>query len=68
MWSFDRIFIGGSGGNRKSILEKTDALLFPGGRVVVNAITLDTVTESHRFFSSLDYDIAVIQASITRFE
>jgi cobalt-precorrin-6B (C15)-methyltransferase len=40
--SFDRILIGGSGGNLGAILEALPALLRPGGRVVCNTACLET--------------------------
>jgi cobalt-precorrin-6B (C15)-methyltransferase len=43
-WSFDRILVGGSGGNLAAILEALPALLRPGGRVVCNTACLETTT------------------------
>jgi precorrin-6Y C5,15-methyltransferase (decarboxylating) CbiT subunit len=40
--SFDRILVGGSGGNMGGLLEALPALLRPGGRVVCNTACLET--------------------------
>ena len=40
--SFDRVLVGGSGGNLEAILAALPALLRPGGRVVCNTACLET--------------------------
>jgi len=40
--SFDRILVGGSGGNLAAILDSLPMLLRPGGRVVCNTVCLET--------------------------
>lgn len=60
----DRVFIGGSGGNLEDIfaliLEKN-----PAARVVVNAVTLETVGEAQRCFErfGLDYEAVCVNAA-----
>ena len=64
--SFDRVFIGGSGGNIKGILEFVHNEIEDQGRIVITAITLDTLFEVVSFFKSMKYNHEIIQASITR--
>jgi precorrin-6Y C5,15-methyltransferase (decarboxylating) len=44
----DAVFVGGSKGSMDGIIEAALDRLRPGGRLVVNAITLDNVTEAYR--------------------
>ncbi len=63
----DRVFIGGSGGQFKEILEYACAKLPRGGRVVINAVVLETLTaavEMLRLFHFSDLDIT--QVSVTK--
>ena len=46
----DVVFIGGSGGNLNEILKFADTLLKPGGRLVLSAVTLETVATGTAFF------------------
>lgn len=39
----DVIFIGGSGGHLKAILDTASEMLKPGGRLVINAVTVETL-------------------------
>ncbi|KAA0891767.1 precorrin-6y C5,15-methyltransferase (decarboxylating) subunit CbiE [Oryzomonas rubra] len=45
----DRVFIGGSGGHLEEIIIAVDGRLKPEGVVVLNAVTLDTLTKSVEF-------------------
>ncbi|QEM69644.1 precorrin-6y C5,15-methyltransferase (decarboxylating) subunit CbiE [Geobacter sp. FeAm09] len=45
----DRVFIGGSGGHLEEIIVTVDSRLKPEGLVVLNAVTLDTLTKSVEF-------------------
>ncbi|KAB0667400.1 precorrin-6y C5,15-methyltransferase (decarboxylating) subunit CbiE [Oryzomonas japonica] len=45
----DRVFIGGSGGHLEEIIITVDSRLKPEGVVVLNAVTLDTLTKSVEF-------------------
>ncbi len=60
-----RIIIGGTGGKSREIFELARDRLLPGGRVVVNAVTLDTLQETMRFFDC-QWQTEVIQVSINR--
>ena len=64
---FDRVFIGGSGGSLAGILEWVHDNIGPGGRIVVNAITLDTLHASRQFFADRGYrDVEIIQVAISK--
>jgi precorrin-6Y C5,15-methyltransferase (decarboxylating) len=62
----DRVFIGGSGGHLWKILEAADGRLATGGRVVLNAVTLDTLTAATEFFENAGYDLEVTTVNISR--
>ncbi len=62
----DRVFIGGSGGHLWSILEAVDGRLASGGRVVLNAVTLDTLTSATEFFENTGYQLEVTAVNISR--
>lgn len=62
----DRVFLGGTSGNLEEILN----LVFtknPAARVVVNAVTLETLAETVRVFECLKLgDIDIAQVSVTK--
>jgi precorrin-6Y C5,15-methyltransferase (decarboxylating) len=60
------VFVGGSGGNLREILSVAAARLKAGGRIVVNAITLDTLHETVTVFRELRLEHEAILASIAR--
>lgn len=62
----DRVFIGGSGGHLWEILEAVDARLPSGGRVVLNAVTLDTLTSASEFFENSGYQLEVVTVNIAK--
>jgi precorrin-6Y C5,15-methyltransferase (decarboxylating) len=62
----DRIFIGGSGGRLWDILDTADQRLASGGRIVMNAITLDTLTAANEFFGNAGYQVEVVTVNIAR--
>jgi precorrin-6Y C5,15-methyltransferase (decarboxylating) len=62
----DAVFVGGSGGNLRAILGIAAARLRAGGRIVVNAITLDTLHETVTVFRELRLEHEAILASIAR--
>jgi cobalt-precorrin-6B (C15)-methyltransferase len=66
---FDRVFIGGSGGHLEEILKWADENLKSKGRIVVNAITLDTLNTTEKFFKEKKYnDVDIVQVSISKFK
>jgi precorrin-6Y C5,15-methyltransferase (decarboxylating) len=62
----DRVFIGGSGGQLWKILELVDRRLPADGRIVLNAITLDTLTGALEFFDNSGYEVEVTTVNIAR--
>lgn len=62
----DAVFIGGSGGEMKEILEIVWKRLRPGGRVVVNAITLDNSYEAVSSMKELGFEVAATLVQISR--
>jgi precorrin-6Y C5,15-methyltransferase (decarboxylating) len=62
----DRVFIGGSGGNLWEILEAVDGRLPADGRVVLNAVTLDTLTAANEYFDNAGYQVEVTTINIAR--
>lgn len=62
----DRIFVGGSGGRLWDILDAADQRLAVGGRIVMNAITLDTLTAANEFFGNAGYQVEVVTVNIAR--
>lgn len=62
----DRVFIGGSGGHLWDILTIADRRLPAEGRIVLNAITLDTLTAANEFFANAGYEVEVATINIAR--
>lgn len=62
----DRVFIGGSGGRLWDILHRVDQRLATSGRIVMNAITLDTLTAANEFFANAGYQVEVVTVNIAR--
>lgn len=63
----ERVFIGGSGGNLAEIMAFVHGQLPTGGRVVVNAVVLETLGTALAVLRQLDYaHIDVTQVSIAR--
>ncbi len=62
----DCVFIGGSGGNLWDILDTVDQRLAVGGRIVLNASTLDTLTAANEYFGNAGYQVEVVTVNIAR--
>lgn len=62
----DRVFIGGSGGDLRKILEQVAAKLRPGGRVVQTAVTLDTFEEGRSFWGERGWKLDLVQLQVSR--
>lgn len=61
----DAVFVGGSKGNLAAIVDVALARLRPGGRLVINAIALESVAEAHSALKAhaVETDIALVQVS-----
>ncbi len=80
MGGFDRpdaVFVGGSGGELSAILDLAKSKLKPGGHIVVNAITAETLAAATAWFkgSGLRWEMTMLNVSrsapildMTRFE
>ncbi len=62
----DAVFIGGSGGNISDILDVVETRLKPSGRIVVNAITLETLHDATTGLRSRGFDVDVVSLNIAR--
>jgi cobalt-precorrin-6B (C15)-methyltransferase len=63
----DRVFVGGSGGNLREILRFVQDKLVVGGRLVINAVVLETLTISVEMLEQLNFrDIEITQVSIAK--
>jgi cobalt-precorrin-6B (C15)-methyltransferase len=64
---FDRIFIGGSGGNMEDIFQWMETHLVEGGTVVANTLTIENLYTFTRLLKEYGYeDIDVTQMSISK--
>jgi precorrin-6B C5,15-methyltransferase / cobalt-precorrin-6B C5,C15-methyltransferase len=62
----DRVFIGGSGGMLEEIIETVDKRLKPDGFIVINAVTLDTLTKSVEFLEDHGFSVEVTCVNISK--
>ncbi len=63
----DRVFIGGSGGNFEQIINHVYEKLVPGGRVIINAVVLETLSIAVELLKTLNFkDIDLVQVSIAK--
>ncbi len=62
----DRVFIGGSGGMLEEIIDAVDRRLKPEGVIVLNAVTLDTLTKSVEFLEDHGYTVEVTCVNIAK--
>ena len=62
----DRVFIGGSGGMLEEIIDAVDKRLKPEGFIVINAVTLDTLTKSVEFLEDHGYTVEVTCVNISK--
>lgn len=65
----DAVFIGGSGGQLKAICARAAELLPTGGRVVINAVTLETITEAGEALKANGFSPPeIVQVAVNRLE
>ena len=65
----DVVLIGGSGGKLMKILDTIDRRLKSGGRIVLNCITIQTISEALSYFKSHnDYKYDAFQMQINRLQ
>ncbi|MBI5237738.1 MAG: precorrin-6y C5,15-methyltransferase (decarboxylating) subunit CbiE [Deltaproteobacteria bacterium] len=64
----DAVFIGGGGVVMQGILRLASARLKKRGHIVVNAVTLETVSNAFSFFSGKGWEREIIQVNISRAE
>ena len=62
-----RVFIGGSGGNLKQILDRCVARLLPGGIIVVNAVIEKTARQAPQILYGHGLDVEIRELSVQRF-
>ncbi len=62
----DRVFIGGSGGKLREIIQTTLARLNPGGRIVISAVTLDTLSQADEILRGEGLRPEIISVQINR--
>ncbi len=62
----DCVFIGGSGGKLGEILKAVFSAAKRGARIVVTAVTLDTLERCRRVFSELGITAEIVQCAFTR--
>jgi precorrin-6B C5,15-methyltransferase / cobalt-precorrin-6B C5,C15-methyltransferase len=61
----DRIFIGGGGKDLPEIILKAAERLAPGGRMVINAVVLETLTASLVTMKKLGFDVNVVSVQVS---
>jgi len=64
----DAVFVGGSKGAMDELIDVALARLTPGGRLVVNAVTLDNVAEAYQAFRRRDILPEVTLVNVSRGE
>lgn len=62
----DRVFIGGSGGMLEEIIDAVDKRLKREGVIVLNAVTLDTLTKAVEFLEDHGYTVEVTCVNIAK--
>lgn len=65
-YSFDSIFIGGSGGNIEDIIKEYGKKLLPGGKMILNFITINNLYKAMDSLKKLGYKVSCTQVSISK--
>ncbi len=64
----DAVIIGGSGGQLEKILDVLGTKIKIGGRIVINALTVQTLSTCVEYFKKIGWNYEAIQVQITRFQ
>lgn len=65
----DAVLIGGSGRRLPEILDRTDSLLKPEGRIILNCVTLQTLNQCLAYMKDHEkYAYDIVQVQINRWE
>jgi precorrin-6Y C5,15-methyltransferase (decarboxylating) len=62
----DRVFIGGAGGQLEEIIDAVDKRLKPEGVIVLNAVTLDTLTKAVEYLEDHGYTVEATCVNIAK--
>ena len=62
----DRVFIGGAGGQLEEIIDAVDKRLKQDGLIVLNAVTLDTLTKSVEYLEDHGYTVEATCVNIAK--
>ncbi|MCQ6274249.1 precorrin-6y C5,15-methyltransferase (decarboxylating) subunit CbiE [Bacillus sp. V3B] len=62
----DAVFIGGTAGGMESILDVCCGRLKPNGRIVLNAVTIENLTNAVTFFKKREFEVNVTLTQISR--
>ncbi|WP_209123204.1 precorrin-6y C5,15-methyltransferase (decarboxylating) subunit CbiE [Alkalihalobacillus sp. BA299] len=62
----DAIFIGGTGGEMQELLKVCASRLNKGGRIVLNAATIETLYLANETFAALDFETSIKLVQISR--
>lgn len=62
----DAVFIGGTSGGMEAILDVSCKRLKPGGRIVLNAATIENLTEAVTIFKERNYDVSINLVQVSR--
>lgn len=62
----DRVFIGGSGGQLRAIIDHAASRLTPGGRIVVNAVLEKTAQEAPEYLHAMGLKVTMSEIRVTR--
>ena len=62
----DRVFIGGAGGQLEEIIDSVDKRLKPEGLIVLNAVTLDTLSKAVEYLEDHGYTVEATCVNISK--
>lgn len=62
----DRVFIGGAGGNLEEIIDSISKRLKPEGLIVINAVTLETLTKAVEYLEDHGFAVEAVCINVSR--